>query len=154
MAGAISKVIIGTYKDSTYGRTISTNAFTALINPTGFSFTRKNDYDKLQPIGAVDGEQKFSKAGLPSLQLEFLFDGTGVTEENTGIKLINAIKRKSFEKKQLAINYMNFMKQPGHMMAQFINRIMSSSFGANLNLKGFSRNLQLIISYLKMTELL
>ncbi len=113
MAGAISKVIIGTYQDSTYGRTISTSAFKALINPTGFSFTRKNDFDKVQPIGAVDGEQKFSKAGPPSLQLEFLFDGTGVTEENTGIKLINAIKRKSFEKKAVTDQLYEFYEATG-----------------------------------------
>lgn len=92
MGGEVKKITIGTYEDSSYQKIIKSKAFEALINPTGFSFTRKNDFNKEQESGASASEQKFIKASSSSLQLEFLFDGTGVTKANSGNKLINKIK--------------------------------------------------------------
>ena len=113
MAGEIKKVTIGTYEDSTYGRIISSNAFVPLINPTGFSFTRRNDFNSEQENGATASDPKFAKAGPPSLQLEFLFDGTGVTESNPGNKLINKIKGKLFEKEAVTDQLYKFYEATG-----------------------------------------
>lgn len=92
MRGEIKKITIGTYEDSSYKNIVKSKAFQALINPTGFSFTRKNDFNKEQASGSSAGEPKFDKTSAPSLQLEFLFDGTGVAKANPGNKLINKIK--------------------------------------------------------------
>lgn len=90
----MAKVTIQTYKDNGYGQNalINSKAFKALINPTGFSITHKVEYDTSQPEGANATNSKFVKKSPQSLQLEFLFDGTGVTKSNPGNKLINKIK--------------------------------------------------------------
>ncbi|WP_378106586.1 LysM peptidoglycan-binding domain-containing protein [Chryseobacterium sp. sg2396] len=97
--GEITKVTIQTYKDNGFKQNalVNVNAFKALINPTGFSLTYKVEYDTTQPDGANATNSKFIKKSPQSLQLEFLFDGTGVTEAYSGIKLINAIKKKKFK---------------------------------------------------------
>ncbi|MBO9690449.1 LysM peptidoglycan-binding domain-containing protein [Chryseobacterium sp.] len=119
MGGEIKKITIGTYEDSTYGRRISSSAFVALINPTGFSFTRKNEYNtKLEP-GASEADPKYINASPQSLQLEFLFDGTGVTKANPGNKLINKIKeglgkRNPFSKKAVEDQLAEFYVATGN----------------------------------------
>lgn len=97
MAGT-GKVTIQTYKDNEFGEKQSV-VFTALINPTGYSLTHKVEYNTENPEGANATDSKFIKKSPQTLQLEFLFDGTGVTEANPGNKLLNKIKGKdSFSK--------------------------------------------------------
>lgn len=106
---ATGRVTIQTYKDNEFGEKQSV-VFTALINPTGFSLTHKVEYNTENQEGANATDSKFIKKSPQTLQLEFLFDGTGVTEANPGNKLINKIKGKdNFSKtaveKQLADFY-------------------------------------------------
>ncbi|WES99613.1 LysM peptidoglycan-binding domain-containing protein [Chryseobacterium arthrosphaerae] len=96
--GGTGKVTIQTYKDNSYGEKESV-VFTALINPTGFSLTHKVEYNTESQEGANATNSQFIKKSPQVLQLEFLFDGTGVTEPNSGNKLINKIKgKKPFSK--------------------------------------------------------
>ncbi|SMP13278.1 CIS tube protein [Chryseobacterium profundimaris] len=118
MVGEIKKITIGTYEDSGYKKAVKSKAFEALINPTGFSFTRKNDFNNEQASGSSNGEQKFEKTSSPTLQLEFLFDGTGVTKANSGNKLINKIKeglgkRDPFSKKSVTDQLYDFYEATG-----------------------------------------
>ncbi|WP_415327993.1 CIS tube protein [Chryseobacterium sp. MMS23-Vi53] len=94
MAGT-GKVTIQTYKDNKFGEKESV-VFTALINPTGYSLTHKVEYNAENPEGANATNSQFIKKSPQTLQLEFLFDGTGVTESNPGNKLLNKIKGKTF----------------------------------------------------------
>jgi nucleoid-associated protein YgaU len=93
MGGELTKLKIDTYKDSSYspGSKIG-KTFTVLINPTGFSLTRKNEFDSKQAEGASASDPKYSKTLPSALQFEFLFDGTGVSKANSGNALINKIK--------------------------------------------------------------
>jgi len=99
MRGAIQKLTIGTYENSDYEKRIKNGAFKAFINPTGFSMSYKTKLNKDQSQGSSKVNLGYVSSHAPDLQLEFLFDGTGVTEANAGIKLINIIKGKSFAKK-------------------------------------------------------
>lgn len=94
MVGALTKLKIDTYKDDSYKSKINTKAFEAFINPTSFSMTYKTKHNTDQ----ADGNSKASLGYIASppsdLQLEFLFDGTGVTQKNSGNKLINKISEK------------------------------------------------------------
>lgn len=119
MGGEIKKITIGTYKDSSYGTMISSNAFVALINPTGFSLTRKNKYNAEQEPGTSEIDPKYISGSPRSLQLEFLFDGTGVTKANPGNKLINKIKeglgkRNPFSKKAVEDQLAEFYVATGN----------------------------------------
>ncbi|GEN77682.1 CIS tube protein [Chryseobacterium hagamense] len=115
MRGAIQKLTIGTYEDSDYKRRIKNGAFTAFINPTGFSVTYKTELDLKQPIGTAGAPAKYIATRSSDLQLEFLFDGTGVTEANSGIKLINVIKGKSFAKKAVTQQIKDFYEATGKL---------------------------------------
>ncbi len=119
MAGEIKKITIGTYEDSSYKNIIKSKAFEALINPTGFSFTRKNEYNTTQEPGTSATDPKYVSASPQSLQLEFLFDGTGVTKANSGNKLINKIKeglgkRNPFSKKAVEDQLAEFYVATGN----------------------------------------
>lgn len=116
MGGAIQKLTIDTYKDNSYSSSgkILTNAFTVLINPTGFSVTRKNELNTETPSGASESELKYSKTLPSELKLEFLFDGTGVAQANSGNALLNKIKLKGlFEKKAVADQLADFYNATG-----------------------------------------
>ncbi|MCF2218354.1 LysM peptidoglycan-binding domain-containing protein [Chryseobacterium sp. PS-8] len=103
MGGKIKKLRITAYSDSTYtsDKKIgkfpngADNPFYILINPTSFSINHKIEYNEEIPQGGTTSDPKHSKSFPPSLQLEFLFDGTGVTELNSGNTLLNKIKNKS-----------------------------------------------------------
>lgn len=94
MGGAIQKLTIGTYKDSNYERRITAGAFKAFINPASFSMTYKTNVVPGQAPGTPKSDLKYVASPPSDLQLEFLFDGTGVTEANPGNKLVNKIAEK------------------------------------------------------------
>jgi len=96
--GALQKLTIGTYENSDYDKRIENHAFTAFVNPAGYSVTYKTELVPGQALGKAKADLKYVASPPTDLQLEFLFDGTGVTESYTGNKLINKIKGKAFKK--------------------------------------------------------
>jgi LysM repeat protein len=115
MRGAIQKLTIGTYKDSDYEKRIQNGAFKAFINPTGYSVTYKTELETPLLPGAAKTDAKYVASPSTDLQLEFLFDGTGVTEANSGIKLINKIKGKAFKKTSVKDQVDAFYKATGQV---------------------------------------
>ncbi|MDR6464737.1 MULTISPECIES: LysM peptidoglycan-binding domain-containing protein [Chryseobacterium] len=115
MRGAIQKLTIGTYKDSDYEKRIQNGAFKAFINPTGYSVTYKTELEPGQAPGTAKTDLKYVASPSTDLQLEFLFDGTGVTEANSGIKLINKIKGKAFKKTSVKDQVDAFYKATGQV---------------------------------------
>lgn len=121
MGGAIQKLMIDTYQDNTYSSSskINDKAFEAFINPTGFSMTYKTKHNTEQSNGDPKANLGYI-ASLPSdLNLEFLFDGTGVTEKNSGNKLINTIAeklgKKAFTKKAVETQINDFYNATGKL---------------------------------------
>lgn len=91
----------------------SSQKFVALINPTKYSLLFKNDLNKESAIGSSQTEVKFNKVISPDLDLEILLDGTGVTEENKGLTLINKIINKKAKKTNVATQLDDFLKTTG-----------------------------------------
>ena len=115
--GEMTKVKIQTYKYNDYNQK-ETVVFTASINPTAYSLTHKVDYDIIQPNGSNAANTRFIKKSPQVLQLEFLFDGTGVMQKNSGNKLINTIseklgKRDKFSKKAVEDQLAKFYAATG-----------------------------------------
>ncbi|WP_346985748.1 LysM peptidoglycan-binding domain-containing protein [Chryseobacterium sp. POE27] len=115
MAGAIQKLTIGTYENSDYDKRIDSGAFKAFINPTGYSVTYKTELEPGQALGTAKADLKYVASPSTDLQLEFLFDGTGVTEAYTGNKLINKLKGKAFEKTSVKDQIDAFYKATGQV---------------------------------------
>ncbi|REC51344.1 LysM peptidoglycan-binding domain-containing protein [Chryseobacterium piscium] len=91
----MAKLMIDTYKDNSFSPTalIKSNAFVATINPTSFSIAYKTFQNTDQAAGTSNTNAKYEKSLAPSLQIEFLFDDTGVTDSNPGNTLINKLKK-------------------------------------------------------------
>lgn len=115
MGGAIQKLTIGTYENSDYQKRIDNKAFKAFINPTGYSVTYKTELEPGQALGTAKADLKYVASPSTDLQLEFLFDGTGVTETYSGNKLINKIKGKAFEKTSVKNQVDAFYKATGQV---------------------------------------
>ncbi|KPH15032.1 hypothetical protein [Chryseobacterium sp. ERMR1:04] len=117
MRGALTKLKIDTYKDDSYSpdAKINTKAFEAFINPTGFSVTYKTKHNTNQAQGKSKASLGYIVSLASGLQLEFLFDGTGVTESNPGNKLINKIKGKVFAKQAVKQQIKDFYKATGEL---------------------------------------
>ena len=111
--GEVEKLTIGTYKDSNYKNRIANGAFKAFINPENFSITYKTDFTTEQATGASAGDMKFNVTVPSSLTLNFLFDGTGVTEANSGNALINKLTGEKFTKKAVKEQLSDFYKATG-----------------------------------------
>lgn len=93
MAGELKKLTIATYKDATYKEKIKDKAFIVLINPSTYSLTRKLEFNSEQAPGTSETDLKYVKTLPTDLQLDFFFDGTGVTQTNSGNALVNKIKQ-------------------------------------------------------------
>lgn len=96
----MEKLKIVSYKDSSYNGK-GGEPFSILINPTSYSFTRKNELNPDSAVGTSDSNLKYVKTLPSELKLEFLFDGTGVTQTNSGNKLVNKIAEKIGIKKDI-----------------------------------------------------
>lgn len=120
MGGSIQKLTIATYKDSNYESRVKSGAFTAFINPTSFSMVYKSDFQEDKPVGASKASLKYTGSQPSDLSLEFLFDGTGVTQANSGNKLINTIAEKlgkgsAFTKKAVSEQIKAFYQATGEL---------------------------------------
>ena len=95
MGGSIQKLTIGTYKDSNYESRILMGAFKAFINPAGFSMTYKSNFASDQAMGTSKADLKYTNSVPSDLQLDFLFDGTGVSEANAVTKALSSAAQKA-----------------------------------------------------------
>ena len=101
--GKLFKVEIQAFKDVEYKNkasiasiisAITGSQFIALLNPESYSESLSIKINDENPIGGKGESTKFAGVDSPKLNLKFLFDGTGVVQNPSGIKLINTFKRK------------------------------------------------------------
>ncbi|MFD0861705.1 LysM peptidoglycan-binding domain-containing protein [Sungkyunkwania multivorans] len=76
--GDLTKLIIKCYKDETFQDEIKELEYTALLNPDKYSQIFKTEYKKEQGSGSSNTAPKFTRSPPPDLDLELLFDRTGV----------------------------------------------------------------------------
>jgi len=76
--GKLQKLVIRCFKDEKYKDEITDLKYTALLNPEKYSQTFKTEYKKEQASGNSSTAPKFTRSLPSDLDLEFLFDRTGV----------------------------------------------------------------------------
>ena len=76
--GKLQKLVIRCFKDEKYEKEITDLKYTALLNPEKYSQTYKTEYKKEQASGNSSTAPKFTRSLPSDLDLEFLFDRTGV----------------------------------------------------------------------------
>ncbi|WP_299763445.1 LysM peptidoglycan-binding domain-containing protein [uncultured Dokdonia sp.] len=91
MEGELAKLEIATYTKSDYKTKVRSGAFNAFINPESYSITYKNNFNTDRSPGQQRDNYKYDSSVSPDLDLEFLFDGTGVVQQNSGNRLLNLL---------------------------------------------------------------
>jgi len=94
----VTKLTIDAYTDIEFN-TPAGIAWTALLNPTEISFSRKNLYQATQSAGTSAPQQSFSGGEPDQVSLDLLLDGTGVVGEagSIGSKLDALIGLTAFQ---------------------------------------------------------
>lgn len=77
--GKLTKLQLIAYSDNEF-KDATGEVFTTLINPEKIVFNKKISYKEDIPPGSNEGPLIFDKVEIPELDLEFLFDGTGVIQ--------------------------------------------------------------------------
>ncbi len=76
--GKLQKLVIRCYEDEKFEKEITALKYTALLNPEKYSQSYKTEYKKEEGTGSSSGAPKFTRSLPADLDLEFLFDRTGV----------------------------------------------------------------------------
>jgi hypothetical protein len=58
--------------------------YTVLVNPESYSVSYRVNYERAPAIGNTSSEAKYANTSPPTLNFEFLFDGTGVIPMSSG----------------------------------------------------------------------
>jgi len=80
--GKLTKLKIQAYKDKGFSDKIADGEFTTDMNPEKYTYHYKIELEKKQASGTSDAAAKFSKKLPEELELEFLFDRTGVLPDS------------------------------------------------------------------------
>ncbi len=76
--GKLQKLVIRCFEDDKYETERKDLKYTALLNPEKYSQTFKTEYKKEEGTGSSSTAPKFTRSLPSDLNLEFLFDRTGV----------------------------------------------------------------------------
>lgn len=76
--GKLSKLKIQAYSDKGFSNKVENGEFTTYMNPEKYTYHYKIEQNKTQASGTSDLAAKFSKKLPEELEIEFLFDRTGV----------------------------------------------------------------------------
>lgn len=76
--GELTKLKIKAYSDPQFNDEVADGEFTTLVNPEKYTFNYKIEQNEDQASGTSDLSPRFNKKLPEDLELEFLFDRTGV----------------------------------------------------------------------------
>jgi len=78
--GELKKLKITAYKDDRYSEKVGDGEFNILLNPEKYVFSYKVEYTEAQGQGTSATQPKFVRTPPEDLELDFLFDRTGVIQ--------------------------------------------------------------------------
>lgn len=78
MSGELKKLEIKAYSDPQFSQEIANGEFRTLVNPEKYSYKYKIEQNEDQASGTSSSSPRFNKVPPENLELEFVFDRTGV----------------------------------------------------------------------------
>ena len=92
-SGQVSKLKITPYESSDFDTPASgSKVFEVAANPSAYQLGFTVEGTTQQAIGTSENDFKYNKTKSPELDLEFIFDGTGLLNQNkSGNKLVNTV---------------------------------------------------------------
>jgi nucleoid-associated protein YgaU len=94
--GELKKLKVTGYKDDKFSDPVGDGEFTSLLNPEKYTFKYKIEYTDAQAQGTSTAQPKFVRALPQDLDLDFLFDRTGVIkglDNSSGDGIIDDIEK-------------------------------------------------------------
>ena len=78
MSGELTKLQIKAYSDEQFNNEIANGEFRALLNPEKYVFKYKVEQNDQQASGTSSSSPRYNRTPPEDLELEFIFDRTGV----------------------------------------------------------------------------
>jgi len=78
MSGELKKLQITAYSDAQFSQEIANGEFRTLVNPEKYNYKYKIEQNEDQASGTSSSSPRFNKVPPENLELEFVFDRTGV----------------------------------------------------------------------------
>lgn len=78
MSGELTKLQIKAYSDPKFNNEIGNGEFNAMLNPENYVFRYRIEQNSQQASGTSSSSPRFSKTPSEDLEMEFVFDRTGV----------------------------------------------------------------------------
>lgn len=123
--GALTKLRIEAYSDAKYSEPVSGGVFETAMNPEKYTLHHKTKQDQTQASGTSNSAPKFEKILPEELELEFVFDRTGVLEgfeptENGVVDDINDFKK-------VIVEYNGEKHKPNYLMIAWGNLLFKGT---------------------------
>ena len=115
MKGELKKLKIIAYRDNNFTQIVGDGVFSSLLNPEKYAFKYKVEYTEAQGQGTSATQPKFVRTAPEDLNLEFLFDRTGIIKGNSddlGIGIVADIERF----KRIVFDYNGDEHKPNYLM--------------------------------------
>ncbi|MEM7084585.1 MAG: LysM peptidoglycan-binding domain-containing protein [Bacteroidota bacterium] len=113
--GELKKLKVTGYKDDKFSQKVGDGEFSTLLNPEKYVFKYKVEYTEAQGQGTSATQPKFVRTPPEDLDLEFLFDRTGVIkgqEDFSGDGIIEDIEKF----KKIVFDYSGDEHKPNYVM--------------------------------------
>ncbi|MAT90371.1 MAG: hypothetical protein CMC35_06720 [Flavobacteriaceae bacterium] len=113
--GALKKLKVTAYKDDRYSEKVGDGDFDTLLNPETYKFTYKVEYTEAQGQGTSATQPKYVRTPPEDLELDFLFDRTGVLKgksNTSGDGIIDDLE--TF--KRIVFDYSGDEHKPNYLM--------------------------------------
>lgn len=96
MSGELTKLKIKAYRDEKFSQEVADGEFNTLLNPENYRINYRIEQDETQAQGTSAVAPRFNKALPEDLQLDFIFDRSGVIngyEDTSGEGIIDDIEK-------------------------------------------------------------
>ena len=92
-SGEVTKLVIIPYPDDTFeGEGLTSEKFEVAANPNTYKVGYTVKQTEVDPVGTEGATTAYTGSASPDLNLDFIFDGTGLLNQNkSGNKLVNTV---------------------------------------------------------------
>ncbi|WGF91819.1 CIS tube protein [Aequorivita marisscotiae] len=115
MKGELKKLKIIGFKDDKFTEPVGDGEFTSLLNPEKYTFKYKVEYTEAQGQGTSATQPKYLRSVPEDLDLQFLFDRTGVINGQSN-KLGDGIIEDIEKFKRIVFDYNGDEHKPNYLM--------------------------------------
>lgn len=115
--GELKKLVIKAYKDEKFNDEVADGEFTTLVNPEKYMVAYKPEYTEEQGQGTSGWQPKFAKIAPQEIDLDLLFDSSGVIDGEADY--VDGIIGKIEDFKRIVFEYDGDKHKPNYLMVKW-----------------------------------